>query len=281
MSSFNCSPVNVENGQAIKLLEVAFKAGRIGIFINSDNLPVQAEEFVVVEADKGIDIGKVIMKGATYGEHTLDDQAKKIVRVATEEDLLKFNKNRELEDEAVRDCKEKIIEHRLSMNLVDAEYQLDHSKLTFYFTAEQRVDFRKLVRDLASQYRTRIELRQIGVRDAARHVGGYGSCGCQLCCTLFLRKFENITTQYIKDQLIPMSPSRLTGICGRLKCCLAYERDFYLEELEKYPTVGEKISTPSGAGIVEKVDIFNSVIYFRNEENDIIRMNVGDLIESH
>ncbi|MCB0298889.1 MAG: hypothetical protein KDE52_02465, partial [Calditrichaeota bacterium] len=151
----------------------------------------------------------------------------------------------------------------------------------FYFTAEQRVDFRKLVRDLASQYRTRIELRQIGVRDAARHVGGYGSCGCQLCCTLFLRKFENITTQYIKDQLIPMSPSRLTGICGRLKCCLAYERDFYLEELEKYPTVGEKISTPSGAGIVEKVDIFNSVIYFRNEENDIIRMNVGDLIESH
>ncbi|MEZ4765302.1 MAG: regulatory iron-sulfur-containing complex subunit RicT [Calditrichia bacterium] len=281
MSSFNCSPVSVENEQAIKLLEVAFKAGRIGIFINSDNLPVQAEEFVVVEADKGIDIGKVIMKGATYGEHTLDDQAKKIVRVATEEDLLKFNKNRELEDEAVRDCKEKIIEHRLSMNLVDAEYQLDHSKLTFYFTAEQRVDFRKLVRDLASQYRTRIELRQIGVRDAARHVGGYGSCGCQLCCTLFLRKFENITTQYIKDQLIPMSPSRLTGICGRLKCCLAYERDFYLEELEKYPTVGEKISTPSGAGIVEKVDIFNSVIYFRNEENDIIRMNVGDLIESH
>ncbi len=281
MSSFNCSPVSVENEQAIKLLEVAFKAGRIGIFINSDNLPVQAEEFVVVEADKGIDIGKVIMKGATYGEHTLDDQAKKIVRVATEEDLLKFNKNRELEDDAVRDCKEKIIEHRLSMNLVDAEYQLDHSKLTFYFTAEQRVDFRKLVRDLASQYRTRIELRQIGVRDAARHVGGYGSCGCQLCCTLFLRKFENITTQYIKDQLIPMSPSRLTGICGRLKCCLAYERDFYLEELGKYPTVGEKISTPSGAGIVEKVDIFNSVIYFRNAENDIVRMDVGDLVESH
>ncbi|NIW00236.1 hypothetical protein GWN26_14390, partial [Candidatus Saccharibacteria bacterium] len=131
--------------------------------------------------------------------------------------------------------------------------------------------------DLAAQYRTRIELRQIGVRDAARHVGGYGSCGCQLCCTTFIKKFENITTQYVKDQLIPMNPSRLTGICGRLKCCLSFERDFYMDELNKFPQVNEEVDTPNGKGIVEKIDIFNSIIYIRFQNHDIEKFTYDEL----
>ncbi len=253
-----------------KIVEVAFKAGRIGIFANTKNLDIKPEQLVVVEAEKGIDLGKAIQVGAAFGAILVDEDIKKVLRIATPEDLDKYKKNRELEEEGIRTCKHKIIKHKLKMNLVDAEYQFDHSKLTFYFTAEERVDFRKLVRDLAGRFRTRIELRQIGVRDAARHVGGYGACGCQLCCSLFLKRFENITTQYIKDQLIPMSPSRLTGVCGRLKCCLAYERDFYLEEIERYPTVGKYIQTPKGKGRVEKIDIFNAVVYLRYPDDDIV-----------
>ncbi len=255
-----------------EIVEIAFKAGRIGIYANEPKLPLKIEDLVVVEADKGNDLGRIIQTGQTFSYpgydngNGSDEKLKKVVRVATEEDLQKLNGNREEEENAVRLCKEKIVKHRLLMNLVDAEYQWDRNKLTFYFTSEQRVDFRKLVRDLASKFRTRIELRQVGVRDAAKHIQGYGACGCQLCCTVFLKKFENITTQYIKDQLIQTNPTRLTGVCGRLKCCLAFERDFYLDEMAKYPTAGQTIDTPNGKGRVEKVDIFNGVVY----------VNIGD-----
>jgi cell fate regulator YaaT (PSP1 superfamily) len=261
------------NSLSTKIVEVAFKAGRIGIFANRAGLALQPEQYVVVEAEKGEDLGKIVQSGETYGYNVEDDALKNVLRVATPEDLERLQRNRELEEQAIRECKMKIIEHHLNMNLVDAEFQFDHKKLTFYFTSEQRVDFRKLVRDLAGKYHTRIELRQIGVRDAAKHVGGYGTCGCQLCCTVFLRKFENITTQYIKDQLIPMSPSRLTGVCGRLKCCLAYERDYYLEELAKMPAVGETVTYKEISGVVEKVDIFNRTVYLRTEDDDIVRID--------
>ncbi|MCB0260156.1 MAG: hypothetical protein KDH97_06685 [Calditrichaeota bacterium] len=245
------------------IAEVVFKAGRIGIYAVPSNLAVKPESYVVVEADKGSDLGKVIQVGSAFMDPQAKSEVKNVLRTATAADMQTLNENREKEEKAVRSCKEKILKHKLNMNLVDAEYQLDHNKLTFYFTSDDRVDFRSLVRDLASQYRTRIELRQIGVRDAARHIDSYGSCGCQLCCTVFLKKFENITTQYIKDQLIPTNPSRLTGICGRLKCCLSFERDYYIDELNKYPTVGTRVRTPAGKGYVEKIDIFNGVIYVR------------------
>jgi cell fate regulator YaaT (PSP1 superfamily) len=263
------------NSLSTKVVEVAFKAGRIGIFANRTGLELQPEQYVIVEAEKGEDLGKIVQHGETYGYDVEDDSLKNVLRLATPEDIERLHRNRELEEQAIRDCKMKILEHHLNMNLVDAEFQFDHKKLTFYFTSEQRVDFRKLVRDLASKYHARIELRQIGVRDAAKHVGGYGTCGCQLCCTVFLRKFENITTQYIKDQLIPMSPSRLTGVCGRLKCCLAYERDYYLEELAKMPAVGEKVTYKEISGVVEKVDIFNRIIYLRADDDDIVRIDTA------
>lgn len=264
---------------ATDLVEVAFKAGRIGIFANRVGLNIKQEDYVIVEADKGMDIGKVIQKGQLFYEDISEEELKNVARLATPNDMKKLKENRHLEDKAVRICKDKIVKHKLNMNLVDAEYQWDHNKLTFYFTSDQRVDFRKLVRDLAGRFHTRIELRQIGVRDAARHVGGYGSCGCQLCCTAFLRNFDNITTQYVRDQLIPMNPSRLTGICGRLKCCLAFERDFYIDELSKFPKVGERINTENGDGVVEKVDIFNSVIYVRMGDDDIQRITLPEILQ--
>ncbi len=264
------------NSTEISIAEVIFKAGRIGIYANPANLELNANDHVIVEADKGYDLGRVTLRGSTYNGYGSNEELKKIVRKASEDDLAKLEENREKEDQAVRSCKTKIIKHQLNMNLIDVEYQWDHNKLTFYFTSEERVDFRQLVRELASQYRTRIELRQIGVRDAARHISGYGSCGCQLCCTVFLKKFENITTQYIKDQLIPTNPSRLTGVCGRLKCCLSFERDFYVEELAKYPTVNSKIRTPKGKGYVEKVDIFNAAVYVKIN-GDVERFSYEEL----
>lgn len=261
----------------LEIVEIAFKAGRIGIYANPARVEIKPEMLIVVEADKGFDLGKVLQVGRIGPSYQTDEVLKNVVRIATEADLQKQEENYRLEEKALRICKEKILNHHLNMNLVDTEYQWDHNKLTFYFTSDERVDFRKLVRDLAAKFRTRIELRQIGVRDAARHVGGYGACGCQLCCTVFLKKFENITTQYIKDQLIPMNPSRLTGTCGRLKCCLAFENDYYLQELDKYPRLDEEVETPQGPGVVEKIDIFNGMVYVRFPNSDIEKFAINEL----
>lgn len=262
---------------ATGILEVAFKAGRIAIYANRDGFDIKPEDYVVVKADKGVDLGRALQRGELHFEEALGEELKEVQRVATSEDLSRMEENRKLEDDAVRECKDRIFAHKLPMNLVDAEYQWDRKKLTFYFTADRRVDFRELVKDLAAKYRTRIELRQIGVRDAARHVGGFGACGCQLCCTTFIKKFENITTQYVKDQLITTGSSKLTGICGRLKCCLAFERDFYMETLASYPKVGNRVMTPDGKGIVRKIDIFNAALYVSLGEGDTRRFPVSEV----
>ena len=262
---------------ATGILEVAFKAGRIAIYANRNDFEIKSEDYVVVKADKGMDLGRALQRGELHFEEALGEDLKEVQRLATEEDMSRLEENRKMEESAVRESKERIFSHKLPMNLVDAEYQWDRKKLTFYFTADRRVDFRELVKDLAGKYRTRIELRQIGVRDAARHVGGFGACGCQLCCTTFIKKFENITTQYVKDQLITTGSSKLTGICGRLKCCLAFERDTYLETLAGYPQVGARVMTPDGKGIVRKIDIFNSALYVSMGDGDTRRFEVADV----
>lgn len=259
------------------IVEVAFKAGRIGLFENDKGLVLRHGDFVIVEADKGEDLGKVVTLGQAPAFMSDDEPLKKVIRLATPADMARMQENRALEEEALKICKQKIGKHRLNMNLVDAEYQLDHKRLTFYFTSDQRVDFRQLVRDLAARFKTRIELRQIGVRDAAKHVGGYGPCGCQLCCTTFLKRFESITIQYAKDQLLPMNTNKLTGMCGRLKCCLAFERHFYLEELKRFPQVGSEVETPYGVGVVDKIDIFNETIYVRGADEDIFKVTLSEL----
>ena len=197
-----------------------------------------------------------------------ENKFKSIIRKPDNKDLKKVEVNRQKEKAAFVVCKEKIEKHGLNMKLVDVEYQFDGNKITFYFTAERRVDFRELVKDLAAQYKVRIELRQIGVRDEARRIGCYGICGRKLCCTAFLKEFEPITTQCAKEQFLPLNPQKLSGVCGRLMCCLNYERKYYLEILEKFPAIESEIKTPKGVALLEKVDVFTqeAILKYTNKE---------------
>lgn len=262
---------------ASDLVEVVFKGNRTGIFSNPVGITIKTGDYVIVEAERGEDAGVVIALGRVVTLKEMDSEHHQLMRLATSADIDKIKKNREEEEKAYEICKDKIAKHNLNMKLVDVEYQFDRNKLTFYFTSDQRVDFRKLVRDLAAKYRTRIELRQIGVRDEAKRIGGYGTCGYKLCCNTFMREFETITTQYAKEQLLPMNPSKLSGVCGRLKCCLAFEKLFYISELERYPEVDKQINTPHGPGIVDKIDIFHNTIYVRFPNEDLEKFSLDEL----
>jgi len=249
-------------------IEVVFKGERKQIYANPQQFPFKVGDYVIVEADKGEDLGQVNQVGELLAMKTTDTQLKSILRKTDKEDIVKLEQNREKEKKAFVVCKEKIEKHGLNMKLVDVEYQFDGNKITFYFTAERRVDFRELVKDLAAQYKVRIELRQIGVRDEARRFGGYGICGRKLCCTSFLKEFEPITTQCAKEQNLPLNPQKLSGVCGRLLCCLNYEREFYLEAIQKFPPLESEIKTKKGTAIVDKINVFNDevILKYENEE---------------
>ncbi|MBN2366365.1 MAG: hypothetical protein EH225_10475 [Calditrichaeota bacterium] len=262
---------------AAELVEVAFKGNRTGIYSNPVGINLKTGDYVIVEAERGEDAGVVIALGRVVTLKELEEEPPRLMRLATPEDVNKIRTNRQEEEAAFDVCKEKIARHNLNMKLVDVEYQFDRNKLTFYFTSDQRVDFRQLVRDLAAKYRTRIELRQIGVRDEAKRIGGYGTCGYKLCCNTFMREFETITTQYAREQLLPMNPSKLSGVCGRLKCCLAFEKVFYVSELEKYPEIDETVKTPLGEGVVDKIDIFHGIIYVRYPNDDMEKFTLKEL----
>ena len=255
-----------------KILEIEFKGGRKEFYANPQDFPFVTGDLVVVEVEKGEDIGSVVNMGSLVDQRAGDQELRRIIRKPGPKDMEMFEENLDLEQDAFVDCRKRIEEHGLPMKLVDVEYQLDKKKITFYFTADNRVDFRALVRDLASRYRARIELRQIGVRDEAKRIGGIGVCGRPLCCSIFLRSFEPVVTQCAKDQNLALNPTKLSGACGRLMCCLRYERDFYLEVLEKFPEPGTKIKTEKGTGVLEKIDVINEnvVIRYENGLEDII-----------
>ncbi len=255
-------------------IEVVFKGERKQIYVNPQQFPFKIGDHVIVEADNGEDLGEVNQLGALLSMKKSDTPFKSILRKTNKEDQEKLQQNRDLEKKAFLVCKEKIEKHSLNMKLVDVEYQFDAKKITFYFTAERRVDFRELVKDLAAQYKVRIELRQIGVRDEARRFGGFGICGRKLCCTSFLKEFDPITTQCAKEQNLPLNPQKLSGVCGRLMCCLNYERDFYLEVLEKFPPVESKIKTPKGEAIIDRIDVFlqAAVLKYGNDEYEVLTL---------
>ncbi|MCU0644277.1 MAG: hypothetical protein MUC94_08440 [bacterium] len=255
-------------------IEVVFKGERKQIYVNPQQFPFKIGDHVIVEADNGEDLGEVNQLGALLSMKKSDTPFKSILRKTNKEDQERLQQNRDLEKKAFLVCKEKIEKHSLNMKLVDVEYQFDAKKITFYFTAERRVDFRELVKDLAAQYKVRIELRQIGVRDEARRFGGFGICGRKLCCTSFLKEFDPITTQCAKEQNLPLNPQKLSGVCGRLMCCLNYERDFYLEVLEKFPPVESKIKTPKGEAIIDRIDVFlqAAVLKYANDEYEVLTL---------
>ncbi len=260
-----------------EVVETTFKRNRKGFFINSEELDIKIGDYVIVEVDKGVDLGFVTQLGRLVMLKNIKDEPKKIVRGANPEDLEKMEKNRAEEERAFITAKEYIERRNLNMKLVDVEYQFDTNKITFYFTSAQRVDFRKLVKDLASKYRTRIELRQISVREEARKLGGIGICGKQICCASFMNSFSPITTNDAKQQNLPMNPSKICGVCSRLKCCLLHEKGFYSASLKKFPALDSAIRTDRGVGYVDKVDIFNEEVLLRFEGDEYEQYKLNEI----
>jgi cell fate regulator YaaT (PSP1 superfamily) len=256
-------------------MEVVFKGERRGYYVNESSLHCSAGSHVIVEAEKGIDLGVVASTGATaYMKSRLRNrpcvgEIKKVLRLATNDEIADYHQHRERETAAFRICLEHIEKLALPMKLVDVEYQFDRNRITFYFTADGRVDFRRLVRELAAEYRTRIELRQIGPRDEAKRMGGFGVCGRELCCSSWLGMFEPISTDMARLQNLTLNPFKLAGQCGRLKCCLNYEAQLYEELLKRFPPLDYRITTEKGDGVIHKVDIFQDAIFVHYEKDNV------------
>ena len=215
----------------------------------------EENQAVVVETSRGLEYGEVAMPNRGIADSMVTKPLKKVVRAATEEDTRAAQSNARLEAEAFRVCEDKIAKHKLDMKLVSVEYTFDHSKILFYFSADGRIDFRELVKDLASVFRTRIELRQIGVRDEAKMIGGLGICGRPLCCSSFLEDFQPVSINMAKEQGLSLNPTKISGTCGRLMCCLKYESDTYHELLKTTPPAGSLVDTPQGRGTVMDVSL--------------------------
>jgi cell fate regulator YaaT (PSP1 superfamily) len=267
-----------------EVVEVTFKRNRKCYFFNSKDIDLRINDSVIVEVDKGEDMGQITQTGRLVMLKDIKNEPGNIIRKAESGDTDKLVENRRKEASAFYIGKEYILRRNLNMKLVDAEYQFDNNKLTFYFTSCQRVDFRELVKDLASKYRTRIELRQISVREEAKKLGGIGICGKQLCCAAFMQSFSPISTTDAKDQNLPMNPSKLSGICNRLKCCILYEKGFYSSSLKRFPALDSPVQMDRGIGYVDKVDIFNDRVYLRfdgEEYEEYSLSEVNKKIKSH
>ncbi|MGA7307068.1 MAG: regulatory iron-sulfur-containing complex subunit RicT [Rhodothermales bacterium] len=263
--------MGIEQSVEEEVVEVIFKGGRKGFFRNPGRLTLNAGDYVIVEADRGVDFATVHLTGELMELRlrSMDEGERKrlarVVQLASLTDLDDWKKNREKEGEAVQIARGMVERLKLPMKIADVEWQFDRKRATFFFTADRRVDFRTLVRELAGKFRTRIELRQIGVRDEAARLGGIGSCGRELCCSTWLEEFQPVTTQAAKVQDLPLNPVRLSGQCGRLKCCLNYELEQYMEMLNAFPKIGVLLETPAGSGRVRKIDIFRNEILVQIE----------------
>ena len=233
---------------------------------------------VIVDTEKGLALGKILSAPQEKEESgPLVKTLGKVVRKATPEDIDQHEKNRELEKEAFQFCLQKVKEKRLVMKLVRTEVLFDRSKILFYFTAEKRVDFRELVRDLAAQFKTRIEMRQIGVRDEAKMVCGLGSCGRELCCASHLNRFELVSVRMAKEQNLALNPTKISGICGRLMCCLAFEHPCYAELKKDLPKVGKSITTKSGKGKIIRQNVLNQTVTVQLEEGGELTVHVTEI----
>ncbi len=251
-----------------KIIGVRFKKPGKIYFFDPGNLEINKNDNVIVETTMGEEIGIVVIPKREIKEEKLTTPLKKVIRVANKNDLDSLEKYKKKEPEALKICKEKIKKYKLDMNLIDVEYKFDGSKILFYFTADGRIDFRELVKDLASVFRTRIELRQIGVRDEVKRIGGNGVCGRELCCCTFLNNFETVSIKMAKEQNIALNPSKISGNCGRLMCCLKYEQDVYSEKLSRLPKVGAIVKTEAGEGTVEGVEVLKEVLKVKIKDGD-------------
>ncbi|MCR5636348.1 MAG: stage 0 sporulation family protein [Clostridiales bacterium] len=244
----------------IEIIGVKFREVGKVYYFDPDGNKIEPETKVIVETARGIECGTVVCGNKMVDDEEVVHPLKKLIRIATDEDIAKLKENEEKEQKAYQICEEKIAAHNLPMNLVGVEYTFDNSKILFYFTADGRLDFRSLVKDLASVFHTRIELRQIGVRDEAKMLGGIGICGRPFCCKEFLNAFQPVSIKMAKEQGLSLSPVKISGACGRLMCCLQYEQPVYTDLLKKTPKTGAIVSTPEGKGVVTEINLISGNI---------------------
>ena len=257
------------------------KAGKIYYF-SPKEYEIKVGDNVIVETARGVEYGKVVIASKEISEEEIISPLKEVIRVATNEDDEKERANKEKEKEAFKICLEKIKKHNLEMKLIDCEYTFDNNKVLFYFTADGRIDFRELVKDLASVFRTRIELRQIGVRDETKILGGIGSCGRPLCCNTHLSEFIPVSIKMAKEQNLSLNPTKISGVCGRLMCCLKHEEEVYEEANSKMPEVGDTVTTVDGLkGEVHSISVLKQmvrvIVELENDEKEARDYNVEDL----
>lgn len=243
------------------------KLGKI-YFFNPKGLKLEKGSKIVVETSQGEEIAEVLIPNRNVDEDKIVEPLKKVLRIATDRDLKRADECRKIEKEAFDICQKKIKDHNLDMNLIEVECKFDNSKVLFYFTADGRIDFRDLVKDLAAIYKTRIELRQIGVRDEVKRIGGNGVCGRELCCCSFLSDFEAVSIKMAKEQNISLNPSKISGNCGRLMCCLKYESDVYEEKLSKLPNIGAIVKTEEGEGEVDSIETLKERVRVKIKTED-------------
>ena len=262
----------------VKIIGVRFKSiGKIYYF-DPNGLDIKLGDSVIVETARGIECGEVVIDDREIDENEFTSPIKPVIRIATAQDFDVIEKNKKKEQDAFKICEEKIEKHGLKMNLIDVECTFDNNKMLFYFTAENRVDFRELVKDLAAVFRTRIELRQIGVRDEAKKLGGLGICGQPFCCSRFLGEFQPVSIKMAKEQSLSLNPTKISGTCGRLMCCLKSEQESYEELVKVTPKVGAVVKTADGRGIVEDVNLLTGKLRVKMDKTDAVAtLDKGDV----
>ena len=244
------------------------KSGKI-YFFNPGNLHINLKNKVIVETALGEELGEVVAKKKLLTDNELNSPLKKVIRIANHKDIKHDEENKKKEKEAFKICEEKIRKLKLDMHLTEVQYTFDNSKLLFCFTADGRIDFRELVKELASIFKTRIELRQIGVRDEVKRIGGNGICGRELCCCSFLNNFETVSIKMAKEQNMSLNPSKISGNCGRLMCCLKYEQEVYEDKLKHLPKIGAVVQTEDGEGVVDSIETLKEIVKVKlKDDND-------------
>ena len=254
----------------IKIIGVRFK--RVGkvYYFDPKGLSIKLGDSVIVETARGVECGEVVIVDREIDEKDFNSPIKPVIRIANEKDFETIKRNKKKEEDAAKIWVEKVKKHNLKMKLIDVECTFDNNKILFYFTAENRVDFRELVKELAAVFRTRIELRQIGVRDEAKKLGGLGICGQPFCCSRFLGEFQPVSIKMAKEQSLSLNPSKISGTCGRLMCCLKYEQDSYEELLKVTPKVGAVVNVVGGKGVVEDVNLLTGKLRVRMDDTDAV-----------
>lgn len=262
----------------MEVIGVRFReANKIYYFAPAGFKDLEVGDYVVVDTARGEDVGQVVIAPRQVADDKVVGQLKSILRRAEPWDLLQMQHFRDREEQALEKCRQKIAEYGLPMKVIKAEYNFDGSRLVLYFTAEQRVDFRKLVKELAKTFRSRIELKQVGVRDEAKLIGDLGRCGRPLCCASFLCEFDPVSIRMAKQQDLPLSPMEISGICGRLLCCLAYENDYYTEVKKRLPKVGEVVVTPHGSGKVASINVLKETLTVELDSEAIVEITADEL----